>query len=241
MTTEVDMSRCFIAAIFLLFVAVAGAQTNTDSVTASNNTDQAQPARVFLPELELRGTTPIMFATLVREARFSGGVATSDQQCSHGQESSISVPSGTRFDIALGQLAGNKTPFEWKLRDGVVNLLPAGSVPPLLQVRIRRFAWDRATSVREVMDRLRQLPEVSEEALKLGLVEAPIEGGASAICIRGDCGKKPKPVSAIETEEGVTLLTVLNRIVRAHSGVVWSYSEYQCDKGALFSLDVLGD
>ena len=236
-----DMSKYFLAATFLLLVAAAGAQTKADSAVPANNTDHSQPSGVFLPELVLRGTMPIMFATLVREAGFSGGVAVSNQHCSRSPESSISVPAGTRFDTALGQLGSSKATFEWKLRDGVVTLLRAGSVPPLLQVRIRRFEWDRTASVLEVMDRLRQLPEVSEEALKLGLEEAPVEGGASAICIRGDCSEKPKPMKAVETEEGVTLLTVLNRIVRAHSGAVWSYSEYRCHSNTLFSLEVLAE
>jgi integrase len=60
---------------------------------------------------------------------------------------------------------------------------------------------------------LRQLPEVSEEILRLGLSEAPIEGGMSAICIQDDCGQKPKRLPMLEAEEGETLLTLLNRIV----------------------------
>lgn len=63
----------------------------------------------------------------------------------------------------------------------------------------------------------------------------------SAICIRGNCTEKPKPVPVLETEEGATLLTVLNRIVEAHSRSVWSYSEYHCGKDTLFSLEVLAD
>jgi signal transduction histidine kinase len=45
----------------------------------------------------------------------------------------------------------------------------------------------------------------------------------------------------LETDEGETLLTLLNRIVQAHRGSVWSYSEYRCGKGTLFSLDVLAE
>jgi hypothetical protein len=182
-----------------------------------------------------------MFATLVREAGFSGGVATSNQDCSHGPESSISVAAGTSFDTALGQVARSKAMFEGQLRDGVVNLFPAGAPPPLLLVQIRMFEWDRTTPVREVIDRLRQLPEVSQAALKLGLKEAPFEGAAGQICIRGDCGEKLKLTPAPEKEEGATLLTVLNRIVQAHNRSVWSYSEYHCGKGTLFSFEVLAD
>ena len=229
------MARWFFVASFLLLAATAGAQTDAHSPVA-NKTDVAPALSVLLPELDLQGTTSASFATLVREAGFSGGVAISNEQCSHGAESSISIPAVTRFDVALGQFA-NKTMFEWQLREGVVNLFPAGSIPPLLEVQIHKFEWDRATPVPELIARLRQLPEVSEEASKLGLEEAPIEGSASAICIRGDCRNKPQQKSIIEAEKGATLLTLLNRIVWAHSGSVWIYSEYRCTKGKLFSLE----
>ncbi len=236
------MSKCFLAAIFSLLVAAAGAQTNADSVAPPNNTDHALPFRVVLPELQLQGIVPIMFVTLVREAGLSGGVAISNQDCSHGPEGSISVPAGTSFDKALRHVAKSKAMSVGQLQDGVANLLPAGGAPPLLQVRIPRFEWDRTAPVREVIGRLHQLPEVSEEALKLGLEEAPLEGGMSAICLGHDCSEKPKPVPSLETEEGATLLTVLNRIVQAHSGAVWGYSEFHhCDKGTLFSLEVLAE
>ncbi|HXC42388.1 MAG TPA: carboxypeptidase-like regulatory domain-containing protein [Candidatus Dormibacteraeota bacterium] len=224
-----------------LLVTVASAQTNADAIAAENS-ENARPSRIFLPELQLRGTLPIMFVRLVEEASLSGGAVISSHECSQGPEGSISIAAGTSLDLALGELAKSSATSKWQIEDGVVNLLPAdAAVPPLLQVRIRRFEWDRTTSVREVVDRLRQMPEVSEEASKLGLKEAPLEGGTSVICIRGDCSKKPKPVPELEMEEGVSVLTVLNRVVQAHSDAVWSYSEYRCDKGTLFSLDVLAE
>ncbi len=129
----------------------------------------------------------------------------------------------------------------WHLQNGVVNLLPAGGLPALLQVRIRRFEWDPEAPLREVLDRLRQLPEVSEGARKLGLQEAPLEGGAISICIGSNCDRTPRQVKELELEEDATLLAVLNRIVQAHGHAAWSYSEYHCNKGTLFSLSVLGE
>jgi len=243
-TIELDgqpMKEVVVLAVCLL-TSAAGAQTNASPIAADNRV-HAKPSSAVLPELQLQGIVPVMFATLVREAGLSGGVAISNQDCSHGPEGSILIAAGTSFDVALGQVAKSKAMAEGQLRDGVANLLPADGAPPLLQVRIRRFEWDRTTPVREVIDRLRQQPEVSEEATKLGLKEAPFEGsGMSAICLGHDCREKPKPVPAMETEEGATLLTVLNRIVQAHSGAVWSYSEYHhCDSNTLFSLDVLAE
>lgn len=235
------MGNYLLASALCLLVVVSEAQTNDTPVTAGDPAGQRNPPRVIVSELQLRGTVPAMFASLVQEAGLAGGVAVANQDCSHGQEGAISVPAGTSFDTALGQVVKNKAMSEAQPRDGVSNLLPAGGPPPLLLVHIRRFEWDRAAPVIEVINRLRQLPEVSEEILRLGLSEAPIEGGMSAICIQDDCGQKPKRLPMLEAEEGETLLTLLNRIVQAHRGSVWSYSEYRCGKGTLFSLDVLAE
>ncbi len=234
------MSRCMRTAAFCLLVTVAGAQSNADA-NPSDNPSGVRPFNITLPQLELRGTTPTMFAALVRESGLSGGVAISNQECSQGPEFSVSVAAGTTLDKALGQVAKSGTTSKWQVRDGIANLLPIGFVPPLLQVQIRRFEWHRAAPMREALERLRQLPEVSAEALKLDLKEAPFEGGTSSLCIRGDCSQKPKPEQALEMEQDATLLTVLNQIARAHPGSIWNYSEYRCEQNSLFSLSVLAE
>ncbi len=216
------------------------AQTTANPTNAEAPQSQ-KPASVLLPELQLCGSVPTMFAMLVNQAGLSGGVATSNEGCSDGQEGTVSVPAGTNFDKAVAQVAKLRAPSKWQVRNGVANFFPGGIVPPLLLVHIRNFAWDKSTPIREVLGRLRQLPELTEEASKLGLREAPIEGGASTICIRGDCSETSKPEKIPETEEAVSLLTVLNRVVQAHNGAVWSYSEYPCDNGTLFSLNVIAE
>jgi hypothetical protein len=234
------MRRCIITTTLCLIATVAGAQTNAES-GAPERPKGVQPLAVTLPELRLLGTTPVMFATLVREGGLSGGVAVSNPSCSHGPDGSISIPAGTSFNSALGQIAKAETASEWQVRDGIANLLPAGAAPSLLLVQIRTFEWDTNAPVGEVIDRLRHLPEVSGGALELGLKEVPFEGGMRAICIRGDCSEKPKRELALKTEEAVSLLTVLNRVVRAHIGAVWGYSEYRCDNGTVFSLEALAE
>jgi hypothetical protein len=233
------MNKLVVVAALFHMVCSAGAQTTSPTTAGVPLSPKSSSAT--LSELQLRGSAPTMFATLVREVGLSGGVATSNEGCSRGAEGTVSVPAGTSFEKAVTQIAKLRTASKWQLDDGVANFFPAGGVPPLLEVQIRSFSWDRATPVREVLDRLRQLPEVIQEASKIGLREAPIEGGSSTICIRGDCSEKTKPATMPETEESVSLLTVLNRLVRAHNGAVWDYSEYRCDNGSLFSLSVLSE
>jgi hypothetical protein len=108
-------------------------------------------------------------------------------------------------------------------------------------VEIRAFSWDDAAPFNEIVGRLRQLPEVTAAASKLGLREAPFWGGSSATCIRGDCSGKPRREAPVKTEQNVPLLVVLNRIAKARNGSVWGYMEYQCEEGAIFSLTVVAE
>ncbi len=192
-------------------------------------------------ELQLRGSAPTMFATVVKRAGLSGGVLVSNNGCSHPPEKVLSLPAGIKFENAVARIANLGPKSKWSVQDGVADFLLDGVVSPLLQVQIESFTWDKATPFRVVLGRVRQLPEVIEAASKLGLREAPYGGGASAICVRGGCGEKAQPESVIETEKNVPLLTLLNRVAQAHNGAVWDYSEFHCDKGTLFSLSVLAE
>jgi hypothetical protein len=236
--SEVNMKKYVVIAALSFSAWSAKAQINTAPVP--DNSLPAGPSNIVLPELQLRGTLPTMFAALVKEAGLSGGIATSNVGCSR-PESSLHVSAGTTFDRAVARVTKTGPASQWELRDGVANLWPGEAVPPLLQVPVRSFTWDKAAPVREVLDRLRQLPEVVEEASKLGLREAPLQGGASSICIRGDCGEKRTIQAMVQTEEGVSLYMVLNRVVQAHSGAVWNYSDYRCNNVTLFSLGVVSE
>jgi hypothetical protein len=182
-----------------------------------------------------------MFAALIREAGLSGGVAASNGGCSHPSEKTMSIPAGVNFRSAVTQVANLSPKSKWDVGDGVADFFVDGFVPRLLQVQIQSFTWDRATPFRVVLGRIRQLPEVTESAVKLGLKEAPYGGGASAICVRGDCSKNAQPESLIVTEQNASLLTLLNRVAQAHNGAVWDYSEFHCDEGTLFSLSALAE
>ncbi len=102
------MRKYVLASVFFLLAEVAGAQTKA-SPTLADNPGKQNTSHAILPELKLSGTVPAVFATLVREAGLSGGVATRNPDCSHGPEISISVPAGTSFEKVLRQIADSKT------------------------------------------------------------------------------------------------------------------------------------
>lgn len=226
-----------ITATLSLIVWFAGAQT-TPNASAQAPVSSTSSA-VVLPGLQLRGSAPTMFATLVKEAGLSGGAAGSNQGCSRPPARAVSIPAGTNFENAIALVAKLGPRAKWNVQGGVVVFLTDGVVPPLLQVQIQSFTWDKTMPVREVLDRIRQLPEVTGAAAKLGLAEAPFEGGASSICLRGSCGEEAQP-QMVETEQNVPLVALLNRVAQTHKAV-WDYSEFRYERGILFSLGVLAE
>jgi hypothetical protein len=237
------MKNSSIAAAMFLVVLPVTAQISPGP--ASQPPVSSKFSTIVVPEMNLEGTEPTMFATLVREAGLSGGVGTSRPDCSPEPGGSASIAAGTRLGNALAEIAKYSPKPEWRVQDGVANFFPGGAIPLMLQTQVRAFGWDKATPFMEVLGRLRGLPEVAEAASRLGLREAPFEGGSSAICVRGDCAQevRPKtaPETAIEIERNTPLLEVLNQIARAHRGAVWNYVEYHCDKGTLFSLSAIAE
>src|SRR5258708_8264666 len=128
--------------------------------------------------------------------------------------------------------------FEWRLQDGVVNISPVGSMPPLLQINLHSFQWDTHASVKGLIVQLRGSAEVSQGAQELGLKRGRYGNSQSAICV-SDCTEKEPP--NLESAKDVTLLAVLNRIFRAHPGAIWIYSEHRCGNDASFTLDTLAE
>ena len=68
----------------------------------------------------------------------------------------------------------------------------------------------------------------------------PFEGGQSAICIR-DCIEGPKSKPSWKVEGDASLLTLLNRVVRAHDRAIWVYSENHCGKAKAFKIEAIAE
>lgn len=226
-----------IVALLVVLIAFLSPHSSSQQTRPDSSPASSIPP---LPKLELKGSIPTIFANLIHEANLSGGVADFDQPCSRSEES-MSIPAGTNFDTALAEFGKLRSRSAWKHDDGVANLFPTGAVPQLLQVQIASFTWDDTSPISEVLTRVRRLPEVTQEVWRLGLREAPIEGGATVICIRGDCTQQPRPQPSLETEKEVPLVTLLNHIVEAHKGAVWDYEEHRCGSSTIFSLTVISE
>jgi hypothetical protein len=227
---------------YILLIAIALQVGNGQNPVGGPSLDGAatvEPSAIVLPNLTLRGTTLETFTKVVTQGGVSGGIARV-LDCSKGLEKPLQVSEGTSLKQALNTVAGNDTAADWQVTDGVINMLPLGAaVPPLLQVRIHSFQWDKTASVSETISRLVESAEVKEKAQKLGLKTAGFEGKAAAICIRNCPTSKPKAVFVVEPE--ASLLTLLNRVVKAHDRSVWAYSESHCGKENTFAVETIAE
>jgi hypothetical protein len=232
------MMKHLLLSAICLYALQSGAQTVSPSVEA-NEALQAKATMTALPELNLKGTTLATFMNVIRAGGTSGGIARVLDDCTHGPEKILMIPAGTTLSRALDGVAAEAR-SEWRVIDGVVDMLPGGAVPPLLEVRIHSFTWDKNASALESVARLAGSPEVIEKARQLGLEIGPYEHSASAVCIR-NCSPEPKAEQSLQEEDNSTLLTLLNRIVQAHKGAVWAYSEHHCGEVTLFRLETVAE
>lgn len=230
-----------VIAFMCCLATLAWAQEPETSIQTTHEQSPVELSRIVIPALTLQGTTPLMFAKLLKTAGISGGVATSHEQCSRGRNESVSIPDGTRLDAALELVVATEPSGIWQVFNGVTNLLPRNGAQALLQVRVASFEWDRAAPIRESIDRLKREPELVERASQLGLKEAPFEGGGSSVCIGSDCAKTVRSQVDLEVDKDKTLLMLLNIIVATHNGAVWDYAEFQCGTGTVYSLTTVSE
>lgn len=224
--------------LFLL-VPLAAGQVNS-ATSPSGTPGKLQPFEIALTGSALERRTLENVTEVLTKSGISGGVVVLSQDCSHGPVRHVSIAEGSTLGRALDAIVSADGQSQWEVRDGIVNVLPLGPIPQFLQVSIRSFEWDKTASPWEAVGRLQQVAEVRQRIGELGLHEAPGEGGARALCIR-DCDEQPKSQPIFQVEKDVTLLTLLNRIVRAHNGAIWSYSEYRCKGGTEFKLVIVAE
>ena len=234
------MNYLFVAAVLLQLTPGVTSKSSISSVP-QEPAAQVEASAIVLPNMTLQGTTVETFTEIVMQAGMSGGIVRVLDGCNRGSQKPLQISEGTTLKQALDAVAANETSTGWQVRDGVINMLPAGaSIPPLLQVRIRNFRWDKTASVRETISRLRNAKEVTTKARQLGLREANFEGSASAICIR-NCSTSPKNQPDLVMEPESTLLTLLNHVIQSHDRSVWSYSENHCGSENVFMLERIAE
>jgi hypothetical protein len=135
------------------------------------------------------------------------------------QLSELKLPGPTLGDL-LAAIVLASPDYKWRVDDGVVNLLPAGNIPQLLQVRIGNLSIHGANSTEEVIGKLLALPEVKSRAAELHL------NTGLRFVTGGGPNRLGKPDEKFQVRlSDVTLLQALNSIVRQRGHGVWAYRE----------------
>jgi len=114
---------------------------------------------------------------------------------------------------------------------GVINLLPNGTEPELLKVRIKEYRVEKVRVPNLAIESLLALPEVKKKSAALANSEALRLGGLSS----------PSEFATPLTlhVKNVSLRDTLNQIARAYGNGIWRYTEFSCGGKNEFSLDLI--
>jgi hypothetical protein len=175
------------------------------------------------------------FSQILVDAHAAGGIVNSSS-CLRAQEHDFGGAK-TSLDNALDMIVASEPENKWLIADGVVNLVPAGDLPGLLNVPISYFKIKNARTVLEALDQLMAVPEVGERVAQLHLEELSRHVGLSDLKRPGTVAEDRPALNL--SRRNVTLCGALNAIASAHGSAVWAYTERHCNGRDQFSLDFL--
>ncbi len=143
----------------------------------------------------------------------------------------------TTLRAALDGIVAANLQYNWKIRDGVVNLDLPNNDLPLLNVRVAKLEVTRAKTLDEALNKLLTLPEVLAASSHAG--SRLIQGGLYSFNPSGDVtsddvSENEKRFSVTCTD--VTVRESLNAIVRAYGRATWVYTQADCNGRRLFSI-----
>jgi hypothetical protein len=171
------------------------------------------------------GPLAAAYDSLVLTAQRPAG-AVFTKGCEVPEQALVSIPSAYSLADAFDVLTTSYTTHHWSIHDGVVNLLPKGKLPAVLDTLIGRFEWDTNETPGGSVGSLFQLSNVQHRFIELGITQAygtgELQAAPCMFCVRSPpTGRKWKV-------ENVTLLTALNRIAASYGNARWVYEEWTC-------------
>ena len=168
------------------------------------------------------------FAKLVvssfREAKAPGGIVYSGGL---DENTPISIQQKTHsFHEVLDALVDVHPGYKWELLDGVVNISPRESEPPILNTFVPEFHQEKAT-VAEMVEELELSLEVQGQAAALGFSRhgQQYDGPISFDAYKLSC-------------KNFTVREILNEIVRVSGKAIWYYREETIQGKKYFWLGV---
>lgn len=127
-------------------------------------------------------------------------------------------PGDSTLGASLATILSHVPGYKVGVSGGVVNVLPAAGVPPLLQTVIAQF--DFSGSGQNAFSKLEGSPEVRSAEIRLGIREFSFGG------LSGSPQSSPKRLQV--RLRGASLLDGFNEIVRLQGNGFWQFSELRC-------------
>lgn len=162
-----------------------------------------------------------------------GGFAMLFKENDSAKENFAFTPKSLRFRDLLDSIVAAEPRYQWKEKDGIINLIPKDNYP-VLEASVARFSLKNATK-EEMINGLQSTTEFLSATLKAG-VQKNLGGSFDGICTE-------TPQKNTINIYNATVQEILNEIVRLNGLSVWRYREYSVandrTKGRFYSLDFI--
>ncbi len=134
-------------------------------------------------------------------------------------------PAGLTLRNVLDAIVAADPRYEWSFADGVVNLMPKGYTPPLLDVRLSHFKGSNS-GLFEPYRTIEQMPEVQARARELGILDRTEVVNRYGQIFIGHAGRKTHPYTYNCSDCSVR--EVLNATAKLGHGY-WKYCEVESE------------
>lgn len=221
--------HCRAALLAVLFLAPFQPSLSHDRPTATESATDVL-ARPFPGNGSSYGSTSEAFQSVMLQSGVPGGDVIIEG-CGGGTNKVVRVL-GTTLGKALESIEAADPRYRWELEDGVVVLMPAEGVPPLLKVRVRGFNSMDSSDVSSAGMLLFALPDVRDALGKLGLTRNA--SGSGLYAVSPGLHRQAPPLD-IDLHD-ITVRDALNAIVRTNGSGIWIYREILCGTSKLFDI-----
>jgi hypothetical protein len=186
------------------------------------------------------GTARQAFAGILRSAERPGGMVILSG-CAEPGRGPMYAPEQSSVASALYRLTTVYPEYYWTVQDGVIDLLPKQSQPPVIDLRIQHFEWDTTASVHLSVANVFQAAAVRSRLTSLGIASGfdDIPGlQRPPRVINGVPVPEPPPNGRKWKVENLSVLAVLNAVAASYGTAFWWYEECTCDGKTSYRLGV---
>jgi hypothetical protein len=217
--------------VILLTVTLAPAAAQ-DQAPAASSTEELLERTIGVPDTGPQSAS-LAFESLMLLSGVPGGQV-AQGGCNPESEPLVRLKASGTLKQQLASFSGPGSLLRWEVRDGVVDLLPAKGLPPLLLTRISTYDSQKAADIVTARTFLLDSPKIQDAASRLGLRQNVVVSGLGAASPRP--APPPKPLGL--RLQNATLIDVLNALVRINKHGVWIYHQTHCGTTGTFDVNI---